>query len=181
MTTQTKIPTKDEIKRKERGLPPVNPSDAPKIKLSRGGGEVVLNDVGQRMGHTFVRLPADVSLEDVQRDPKVWSLVQESEFALRKFSLVTIVAHDESRCLHSWVVVHADRQSAVVRPNRGGFIDMTTQDDEWEDEHVKAKWGGSDLWGIYRKSDGVRLSGGHASVEAAKVAYLTTLPRKMVA
>ena len=147
MTTQTKIPTQEQIKRREQHLPPVDPSDPPKIKLNRGGGEVVLNDVGQRMGHTFVRLPVDVSLEDVIRDPKVWSLVQESDCALQKFSLVTIVEQDESRCLHSWVVVHADRQSAVIRPNRGGFLDMKTQDTEWEDEHVKTKWGGSDLWG----------------------------------
>ena len=61
-------------------------------------GEVVLNDVGQRMGHTFVRLPVDVTLEDVIRDPKVWSLVQESECALQKFSLVTIVEHRRIRC-----------------------------------------------------------------------------------
>ena len=177
MTTQ--IPTQEQIRRSEQHLPPINPSDPPKIKLSRGGGEVVLNDAGQRMGHTFVRLPADVSLEDIQRDPKVWSLVQESELALQKFSLVTIVEHDESRCLHSWVVVAADRSMAVIRPNRGGFLDMKTHDGEWEDPHVKAKWGGSDLWGIYRKSDGVRLSGGHASVEVAKTAYLMSLPKKV--
>ena len=153
--------------------------DPPKVRISSRGGEVVLNDVGQRMGHTFVRLPADVSLEDIQRDPTVWSLVQQSDFALRKFSTVTIVEHDEARCLHSWVVTHADQASVVIRPNRGGFLDMKTQDAEWQDEHVCIKWCGSELWCVHRKSVDVRLSSGHASVEVAKTAYLMSLPKKV--
>ncbi len=148
-----------------------------RITLGKGG-RVELAE--QSILHTVVWLPPDVRLEDVVDNPDAWKNVQNSDRALHKWSLVTVIEHDDGRALCGWVVTHVDHNGVLIRPNRGGFIDGRAQDSTWEDDDktVRIEFRGSDLWCIVNQGSGAAVQSGLATKPAAIAAFYASLPRK---
>ena len=167
------IPHKDAIKRKERGLPPIDVLDLPKIKPMT----CKWNAEGFAYRELFVRLPESVTLQMLNDEPRIWRLVQaDVHCALMKFDRVVAIAFDESWMVDAIVNV-AENDSVMLAGIRK--ISMPQRSVSlYSDETYAVRWAGSG-YGVYRKTDDVAmLSETYSSTEAAKIALLGLYPKK---
>ncbi len=167
------IPHKDEIKRKERGLPPVDLLELPKIKPLTCKWQ----SEGFAFRTLFVRLPESITLQMLNDEPRIWRLVQaDVHVALMKFDRIIAVAFDESWVVDAIVNV-AENDSVILAGIRKVSLPQRSVS-LYADATYAVRWAGSG-YGVYRKSDDVAmLSETYSSTEAAKIALLGLYPKK---
>lgn len=91
-------------------------------------------------------------------DPDIWSRVQGTAKALRKFDALTLISHDEGYLWRA-VVAHAGPSFAVLaRPER--FELQARRNAYFSDDLYSVKWNGRHF-DVVRKSDRQVMSGGH--------------------
>jgi len=166
------IPSKDAIRRKEKGLPPIDLLDLPKIKPLTCKWQ----SEGFAYRELFVRLPEAITLQMMNDEPRIWRLVQaDIHTALMKFDRVVAIAFDESWMVDAIVNV-AENDSVMLAGIRK--ISMPQRSVAmFEDETYRVKWAGSG-YGVYRLSDDVMmLQETYQTPEACKIALLGLYPR----
>ncbi len=167
------IPHKDEIKRKERGLPPIDVLDLPKIKpLS-----CKWNSEGFAYRELFVRLPEAITLQMMNDEPRIWRSIQGNvHTALQKFDRVVAVAFDESWMVDAVVNV-AENDSVMLAGIRKISLPQRSVA-LFADDTYRVKWEGSG-YGVFRLSDDVMmLSETYQTPEAAKMGLMSLYPKK---
>ena len=132
------IPHKDEILRKEKGLPPVDLLELPKIKT--------LSCKWQSEGYAyrtlFVRLPESITLQMLNDEPRIWRLVQgDVHVALMKLDRIIAVAFDESWVVDAIVNV-AENDSVVLAGIRKVSLPQRSVA-LYADETYAVRWAGS--------------------------------------
>ncbi len=162
------IPTQEQIKRKERGLPPIDLLELPKIKPMT----CKWNAEGFAYRELFVRLPEAITLQMLNDEPKIWRAVQaDVHTALQKFDRVVAIAFDESWMIDAVVNV-AERDSVMLAGIRK--ISMPQRSVAlFADETYRVKWAGSG-YGVFRLSDDVMmLQQTYQTPEACKMGLLS--------
>jgi len=167
------IPHKDEILRKEKGLPPVDLLELPKIKPMT----CKWNAEGFAYRELFIRLPESITLQMLNDEPRIWRLVQgDVHVALMKFDRIIAVAFDESWVVDAIVNV-AENDSVILAGIRKVSLPQRSVP-LFEDSVYAVRWAGSG-YGVYRKSDDVAMvAETYSSAEAAKIALLGLYPKK---
>lgn len=167
------IPTQEEILRQEKGLPPVDLLELPRIKTL----SVKWQSEGFAFRTLFVRLPESISLQLLNDEPRIWRSIQgDVNVALMKFDRVVCVAFDESWLVDA-IVNDAQNDQVILAGIRK--ISMPQRSVSlYSDEAYEVVWAGSG-YGVRRKSDGVMmLPETYSSAEAAKMGLLSLYPRK---
>ena len=145
------IPTQEEILRQEKGLPPIDTLELPKIKPLT----VKWQSEGFAFRTLFIRLPESVTLQHLNDEPKIWRAVQgDVNFALMKYDRIIAVAFDES-WLAEAIVNIAERDSVIL----AGIRKISTPQRSvplYSDETYEVIWAGSG-YGVRRISDQVMM------------------------
>jgi len=128
----------------------------------------------------LIRLPADVTWVCIhEQADEVWRLVQSNpHVSLRALDRVVLLTHDESEMATATVCVATGTKVVLANFKKFSFggRDETAQ---YADDVYKVAWDGSG-YGIWRKSDGVRVKpGAFSSIELAKAEVRKLYPVKM--
>ena len=166
------IPHKDEIRRKEKGLPPIDVLELPKIKPLT----CKWNAEGFAYRELFVRLPESITLQMMNDEPRIWRSVQgDIHTALMKFDRVVAIAFDESWMIDAVVNVAA-RDSVMLAGIRKISLPQRSVA-LYADETYRVKWAGSG-YGVFRLADDVMmLSETYQTPEAAKMGLMSLYPK----
>ncbi len=166
------IPHKEEIRRAEKGLPPIDLLEIPRIKPMTCKWQ----SEGFAYRELFVRLPEAISLQHLNDEPRIWRSVQaDVNTALMKFDRVVAIAFDESWMVDAVVNV-AERDSVMLAGIRK--ISMPQRSVSlFADETYQVAWCGSG-YGVRRKADDVMmLSETYQTPEAAKMGLMSLYPK----
>jgi hypothetical protein len=128
----------------------------------------------------LVRLPSEMTLQDLNDDPGVWSNIQSNAHtALRQFDRVRAVAYDESWMVEA-TVNYAGRNEVVLAGIKK--IDLPKRAVSlFENEDYRVEWAGTG-YAVFRKRDNVMIGGTTFAVaEAAKSYLLSQYPTRAVA
>jgi hypothetical protein len=130
---------------------------------------VTVSDAGQAWREVLVRMPKDMTADDL-RDPKIWKRVQAvRNTALIKFDNLLIFTFDESQYIRA-IVTHATSTEAHLAIERvGTFREQAAT--FFNDGTLEVFWDGG-AYSVRRMSDQVRVVSQGFSTEGQAIAAL---------
>lgn len=134
--------------------------------------------------HLIVHLPEWVTSHTMLYDyPKMLRLVQSSTvegMGLKVGDEVTFFSHGKDWALQRVMVKGAAADRVTL--NKSPRIDLAVPADSWQNEHVIIAYDGDlGMYGTRNRKSGDRLPYHGQTLEAAKMDYLRSLPKRLVA